>query len=157
MAKHKLTPRQRMFVEAYAGNATKAAKAAGCSDKTAANTGARWMRNAQVVEAIRKREAKATGKFIKTRTELQEFWTEALTDESLRMPDRLKASELLGKSRGEFTSKVEVKGELGILDLVRESMGKKPEEASHAERPETGSPPEVVTPAGAGAGEGSEG
>lgn len=154
--KGKLTPRQRMFVEAYKGNATEAAKAAGYSEKTAKPQGSRLLTNVAVREAIKRREDKAAGKFIKTRTQLQEFWSEALENESLRMPDRLKASELLGKSRGEFTQKVELKGELTLEALVRESMGK---EASHADSPETGSPPGGQPPAGEGAGsdEGSAG
>lgn len=106
--KPKLTPRQRMFVEAYAGNATEAAKAAGYSEKTAATAGSRLYRNVQIRAAIQRREDRKTGRLIKSRTEVQAFWSERMDDDSEKTVDRLRASELLEKSRGGFSEKVEV-------------------------------------------------
>lgn len=128
----KLTPMQKRFVMAYAGNATAAAKAAGCSDRTASNSGSRWMRNAQVVAAIRARETKEARPTIADRAERQAFWSDTMRDTAKRDEVRLKASELLGRSVADFTERHEIKGEFTLLDLVRESMEKPKLEAQNA-------------------------
>lgn len=108
VANGKLTAKQQAFVEAYAGNATTAALAAGYSKKTAAFIGAENLKKPQIQDAIKAREARRLAPTIATRQERQEFWTSVLRSEDEAMKDRLKAAELLGKSEGDFLERVEM-------------------------------------------------
>ena len=83
MANGKLTAKQQAFVEAYAGNATAAALAAGYSEKTARSQGQRLLTNDDIQDAIKAREARRLAPTIATRQERQEFWTSVL-----QLPDR---------------------------------------------------------------------
>ena len=118
----KLTPKQKRFVEAYTGNATEAALKAGYSQKTAAFIGAENLKKHQIIQAIFHREKKAIRPLIATREERQKFWTSAMQDTKQDMRDRLRASELLGKSEGDFLERVEMGGKNGgpiqIADLA---------------------------------------
>lgn len=100
----KLNARQKTFVETYDGNATEAALKAGYSKKTARAMGARLLTKVYIAEAIQGREKRESRKRIATRQRRQEFWTEVMEAEAeeVEMRDRLKASELLGKSEGDF-------------------------------------------------------
>ena len=109
-----LTPRQQAFVDAYAGNATEAAIAAGYSRQTARAQGSRLLTNADIREAIEARRSKSSERLIATREDRQRFWTEVLRDVGSEMRDRLKASELLGKSEADFTEKVEHSGVVAV-------------------------------------------
>lgn len=103
--KSKLTTKQQRFVDAYDGNATQAALAAGYSKKTAAFIGAQNLKKIQIIEAIKKRTKKSDTKRIATREDRQKFWTDTMQDSELDMSTRLRASELLGKSEADFTDK----------------------------------------------------
>lgn len=123
MANGKLTARQQAFVDAYAGNATAAALAAGYSEKTARSQGQRLLTNADIKDAIKVREEKRLAPTIATRKERQEFWTSVLRNEDEAMKDRLKAAELLGKSEGDFLERVEMDMRVSpasILEKIRE-------------------------------------
>lgn len=108
VAKDKLTARQQAFVEAYAGNATAAALAAGYSERSARSQGQRLLTNDDIKDAIKAREAQRLAPTIATRQERQEFWTSVLRSKDEAMKDRLKAAELLGKSEGDFLERVEM-------------------------------------------------
>jgi phage terminase small subunit len=108
MAKKELNAMQQKFVAAYAGNATEAARIAGY--KNPRMTGSRLMTNVDIAEAIKKRQEKEERPLIATRQERQKFWTEVMQDTGGDMKDRLKASELLGKSEADFTERREVTG-----------------------------------------------
>lgn len=97
-----LNPRQRKFAELYDGNATEAAIKAGYSPKTAAYQAARLLKNVNIQAIIQGREKNESKKRIATRQRRQEFWTETMENGGAEMRDRLKASELLGKSEGDF-------------------------------------------------------
>jgi hypothetical protein len=45
---------------------------------------------------------------IASKNERQEFWSSVMLDETERMSDRLKASELLGKAAKDFVEQVEI-------------------------------------------------
>ena len=112
-----LSPKQRRFVAEYLKdcNATQAAIRAGYSKKTAHSAGPRLLGNVGVALEIEKGQAKHLDQAIATRAERQKFWTDVMTgmvDADMR--DRLKASELLGKSEADFTEKVEHKGGMTI-------------------------------------------
>ena len=104
----KLTPKQKKFIEAYAGNATEAAKAAGYSEKTAYSAGQRLLKGVEIQNAIREREEMEARERIATRQQRQEFWTEVMNGDWNDMSDRIRASELLGKSEADFIDKKQV-------------------------------------------------
>jgi phage terminase small subunit len=110
-----LTLKQRKFVEAFKGNATEAARVAGYkgNDVTLAAVGAENLRKPQILEAIRQRNAGEQKKRIATREDRQAFWTGIMRDEAKELRDRLKASELLGKSEADFIERREVSGPKG--------------------------------------------
>ena len=120
-----LTLKQRKFVEAYADNATAAALAAGYSPKTAYSQGQRLLKNVDIITAIKKRETKALKPLIATREERQKFWTQMMVNPDAKDMDKLRASELLGKSEGDFIERreVEVSGRIDVfLPEVREEL-----------------------------------
>lgn len=112
----KLTAKQQAFVDAYAGNGTQAARAAGYtgSDATLAVTASDLLRNPNVASAIQKRQAPKKKGLIASREERQAFWTRVMRSKSFEPRDRLKAAELLGKSEADFTEKVKHEGALPI-------------------------------------------
>lgn len=122
-----LTERRRVFVEAFAangGNGTRAAETAGF--KSPEVESCRLLKDARVLKAIETLREDTTNKAIATREQRQEFWTRVMLGEEgpidpetgkptpHKMADRLKASELLGKSQADFLERVEhsVNGEL---------------------------------------------
>ncbi len=106
MTKQKLTSRQRKFVVLYEGNATRAAIKAGFSKKTARSQGQRLLTNVDIIKALQEREKRETGLLIANRQHRQQLWTKIMLDETIEMRDRLKASELLGRSEGDFTERI---------------------------------------------------
>ena len=121
MAKPKFTTKEQRFIDFYDGNATEAARKAGYKNPRA--SGHENLTKPNILTAIKKREEKRSGKAIATRKERQEFWTKVLLGEDQepvvtgydldgnavvmkvapKMADRLKASELLGRSEADFT------------------------------------------------------
>lgn len=105
-----LTPKQKKFVEAYSGNATEAAITAGYSRNRASEIGYQLLQKTTVSDAIHEREAIESRSRIATRQERQMFWTAIMFDETREVGIRLRASELLAKSEGDFLERVEVAG-----------------------------------------------
>lgn len=120
MAVRGLTTRQRRFIEVYNGNATEAARIAGYEgdDNTLGVTGHELLRNPKIKAEIDKREEANLKSLIATREERQKFWTEVMKAQEQDMKDRLRASELLGKSEADFVEKVEHSGKLTLAELV---------------------------------------
>lgn len=102
-----LTLRREAFVEAYVGNASAAALAAGYSPRTAHVIGHELLKKPEIQEAIRKRTGERLSAIIADREERQAFWTEIMRDRESDPKDRLRASELLGKSEGDFLDRIE--------------------------------------------------
>ena len=125
MAEGKLNARQQAFVEAYAGNATAAALAAGYSERSARSQGQRLLTNDDIQDAIKAREAKRLAPTIASRQERQEFWTSVLRNEDEAMKDRLKAAELLGKSEGDFLERVEMDMTLSPATILEQIRGRR--------------------------------
>lgn len=92
------------------GNATEAARIAGYG--APAQQGSRLLRSANVATAIDAR--RRSDPLIATREERQRFWTEVMKYEDTEghsdMKDRLKASELLGKTQADFIERRELSG-----------------------------------------------
>ena len=107
-----LTDKQLRFVELYNGNATEAAKLAGY--KSPREAGTRCMRDVAICRLIQDRRSQEIKPQIKDRQARQKFWSDAMDDEERDFRDRLKASELLGKSEGDFLDRVENSGEITL-------------------------------------------
>lgn len=110
-----LTERQRRFCEAYAangGNAMGAAKVAGYSKPQ--QQGIVVLESIRVAAALEELRKETTNAAIATREERQSFWTSILrgqtpdgNGELPKFADRLKASELLGRSQADFIERTE--------------------------------------------------
>lgn len=79
-----------------------------------------------ILQAIQERSSKENSSLIATRQRRQEFWTETMEDQGKDMKDRLRASELLGKSEADFVERVEQSGPDGgpienkwIVEIVK--------------------------------------
>lgn len=109
-----LSVKQRRFIEAYDGNATAAAIAAGYSPKTAPFIGAENLKKPKILESIKDRENKRIASTILTREERQAFWSDIIRNEDEKnIMAKLKASELLAKSEGDFLDRHELTGKDG--------------------------------------------
>lgn len=117
-----LTPRQKKFVAAYNGNATEAARAAGYTGDapTLATQGYRLLRNAEVREAIAKREDGALERLTLNVSELQELWTLTALDTTLDPAVRMAAARDLAKSQGAFVHRHEHAIGKSLEDFLRE-------------------------------------
>ena len=73
--------------------------------------GQRLLKNVEVKRVIDEKTAKIKAESIATRKMRQQFWTETMQDKSKSMANRLRASELLGKSECDFTE--------GFLDRTK--------------------------------------
>jgi phage terminase small subunit len=114
MAGNLLTARQRAFAEAYArrGVAERAAIEAGYEKKAARQQGSRLLTNRNVKNYLKELAAATQRDTIATLAELRELWTNIARATVRGKPppwkDRLKATELLGKSIGAFVERLEV-------------------------------------------------
>ena len=111
-----LNARQRGFVLGLvAGKSqTQAYRDAGYASSTPEVNASRLLRNAKVRAAFREL-AKATQRgAIADAVERQTFWTSVMRDRNAEMRDRLKASELLGRSGGDFIERVEAENTIRV-------------------------------------------
>lgn len=93
------TVKQQKFIDAYAGDIKEAAKKAELSYGYAR----RLVTKSNIFEAIRHRQdTEIRPKTIANRQQRQEFWTKVMRDENEDTKDRLRVSELLGKSEADF-------------------------------------------------------
>ena len=115
---HGLTAKQRRFCEAYAsnGNALKSAEIAGYAKPSPQS--AQVLESLSVQQALEKLRLTETKRYIATREERQEFWTRVMmgleqdADGSpVKMRDRLKAAELLGRSGADFLERIQHSGD----------------------------------------------
>lgn len=113
----KLQAKQRKFAEVFSGNGTKAAREAGYrgDDKTLAVTAAELLRNPKVAEIIRTREEREVRPMVMSRQQRQELWSEIARDKKEDTAQRLKASELLGKSEADFVDRLKHEGDVHIV------------------------------------------
>lgn len=103
-----LSLRARHFAEIYDGNGLACALKAGYSQGNAKNRACELLDDERVQAIIRAREKARRDGDIATREERQKFWTAVMRDETREMEDRRKASELLGKSEGDFFERSEM-------------------------------------------------
>lgn len=129
-----LTEHQRKFCEAYSangGNALDAARQAGYKNPQV--RGYLLIANKRVKAALEELRKETTSAAIATREERQSFWTavmrgthkEKVIVEGVeheippKMTDRLKASELLGKSQADFLDRTELTGAVELKEIRR--------------------------------------
>jgi phage terminase small subunit len=109
-----LPPKRRAFVIAYvgesAGNATEAARVAKYAKPHP--EGSRLLRIATVAAAVAAFRVPAETRAYRGIEELRAWWSEMM-GAAIEPKDRIKASELLGKSQGAFVERREVSGPAG--------------------------------------------
>lgn len=154
----KLNSKERLFVEAYTGDPLEAATIAGYqgADNYRRAQGNKLLSQPYIMEAIkaRSRYLTKTKNIIASRDDRMEMWTNIMNNHdpnhketkdsfgapvpegNIPMNMRLKASELLGKSEGDFIERLDVSGTVTISDVIKDSYqieGEKPLEAIEAE------------------------
>jgi len=137
-----LTPKQKLFVEYYTDNGTKAAAEAGYkgSDNALAVSANRLLTSAKIVKALQLKNAgSGIQARIMDRRELQLTWSEIARDkDGAALNDRLKAMDSLAKSQGLFIDRVEVRGaiaNLSMTELVQHIENKAKALGVHVELP----------------------
>lgn len=103
-----MTVKQRRYVDCYDGDIKRSAKEAGISYVYAKELHAKTC-YAYVLGALKKRNEEQSKKTIMSRQQRQEFWSK-MTKEAEKDSDKLKASELLGRSEADFTDKLGIGG-----------------------------------------------
>ena len=120
-----LNHKQQLFMLEYQKclNATKAAKAAGYSPKTAGSIGFELLKKPEIQQALQHGLQERSNSLIAGVSRIQEFWTQTMDDSDADLKHRLRASELLAKSLGMFIeqSKVEVHEVQTLADLMLEA------------------------------------
>ena len=107
-----INEKQKIFCEEYAkhGNGTLAYRKAYPKikkDETAKTAASRLLTNVNVKNYIKNLSNIATDTRIADMKEIKEFWSNMLRNTESKDGDRLKASELLGKTYGAFLDRVE--------------------------------------------------
>lgn len=141
-----LSDRHRLFVEAYNGDPAEAAGIAGYTGAPAylKSKGEELLLQPLILEAIKVRSQNTAKTFrvIASREERQEFWTSIMKNEDpyikerkdpntnaplepepIPISQRLKATELLGKSEADFTENINSKVEHSLSDIIMKSYG----------------------------------
>lgn len=111
-----LSERQLRFVELWTGVATETAALAGYSN--AREAGSRCIRNKEICRLIKEKRAAEIKPEILSRLDRQKFWSDGVKNQGLDYKDRLKASELLGKSEGDFLEKIQHSGEIALPPAI---------------------------------------
>lgn len=119
----KLTVKQQRFADLYDGNGVKAAREAGYKGNniTLAAVARENLAKPHILNIIKKRENKRNEKGIADREGRQKFWTEVMDDKAELTKDRLRSSELLGRSEADFTDNIKQAGEIKVT--VVDSFG----------------------------------
>ena len=122
-AKSQFTIKQQCFIDCYDGDIKKAAKKARISYVY----GRTLYTKSYILEAIKHRQdTEVRPKTIMSRQQRQQFWSEVAKNEDVEWRDRLRASELLGKSEADFTDNLSHKFPKGCgVLLVGEPKGDK--------------------------------
>jgi phage terminase small subunit len=130
MGSCKLTGKQKKFVELYQGNGAEAARLAGYSgnEDVLKSIAAENLTKPYILQEIQNRQTKDLAPIIATRIKRQEFWSKIMDDRSEEMTNRLRASELLGKSECDFLTKIEHSGNIGLEAMSDEDLKKRLQE-----------------------------
>lgn len=105
------SPIQHMFVELFDGSVKRTIEymaRCGCPISYKHGQAIRWY--PKVAAAIRDRQKRTMDPMIADRIERQKFWSDTMRDERLPLADRLRASEMLGKSEVDFSERRIIEG-----------------------------------------------
>lgn len=111
----KLSKKQMLWIDEYikTDDLTTASRNAGYKSSARGLKSIGYQNSVKFKEIIDKRRMelneKITNENIASIEDIQKFWTEVYNDPDSKLADRLKASELLGKSKGAFIERREVK------------------------------------------------
>jgi hypothetical protein len=114
------TAMQERYVKAFNGNHVEACRIAGYKHPESAARHNSRLPHLQAAIRARENNKHQIKKAIATRKERQEFWTKTMKDTQEAVSNRLRASELLGKSEADFTEKIEHSLNPGELDAMIE-------------------------------------
>lgn len=109
----KLTPKQEKWIDEYikCNNLAEASVKAGYTGKNLKAMG--YQNSIKFKEIIDQRRLELSKEIKNTSIaeleDIYKFWTDTFNDDDAKMQDRIKASELLAKSKGAFIEKREVK------------------------------------------------
>ena len=106
-----MTTRQQKFVDFYiaSGNASEAARRAGY--KGASNRiGSRLLTKIDIKAQIEQKNKQASSRRIASARDLKEFFTNVVNDPDAKLSDRIRAGELLAKTKGLFLDRVQISG-----------------------------------------------
>lgn len=114
-----LTLKQKKFIAYYSGNGTDAARKAGYQgdDNVLSSIAYENLRKPEIRAAIKARTDADIEPLVATRINRQKLWSELMYSKYESTKDRLKASELLGRSEADFTDVVKSKVE-GVVKIV---------------------------------------
>ena len=120
----RLTQKQETFCLKYfeLGNIGEAALTAGYSPKTAPYIGSENLKKPQIKNLIDNRETKKSVLRIATREQRQNFWTKMMK-KAEKDSDKLKASELLGRSEADFIDRHEVGATETVEGILKKLTG----------------------------------
>ena len=130
-----MTDRQEKFCVEFVrcGNATEAYKAAGYktkNDRAATSAGNRLLTFVDVQEKIAELREKLEDEKIMDAKERRAVLSEIVRRRDGFVADTIRAVDVLNKMDGMYIQKVEVSGEIGIVDALKEAR----ERLKHAER-----------------------
>ena len=116
-----MNSKQQLFISEYLTdfNATQAAIRAGYSVRSAGSIANELLKKPDIQQALQATITARNNNLIADREERKRFWSRVMFDENENMKHRLKASELLAKSEGDFIQQVkaEIK-EFNLADFV---------------------------------------
>ena len=121
-----LTWKQVMFVAAYKGNASEAAKVAGIAPVTGSN----WLKRDDIREALTMRaELDVLPELVMGRMERQMILSAIGRNPHETTSNRIKAIELLGKMEGDFIDRVEAKVDVDTSHRIAMSLDERARKA----------------------------
>ena len=112
-----LTPRQQKFCDEYLKHpvAKDAAIKAGYSEKYAGQNADKLLKNTNIKIYLNSIRGQINQTNIKSVEQVQEWWSSIMDDKEEATRDRLKASELLVKSKGGFVDRVDIEGTAKVV------------------------------------------
>jgi hypothetical protein len=102
-----------LFIKYYCGGISVTVNAMAADGITLSRSQAtRYMKSPYVIDAIKDKTELTVEQSagIATKARRQIFWTDVMLNEKVKMNERLKASELLGRCQMDFTERVKVEG-----------------------------------------------
>jgi phage terminase small subunit len=115
-----MTKKERAFIAEYVKdfNATRAAKAAGYSERSASLIGYENINKPHIKAEIDRIYSERIGNTERIIQDNLDLWRSIMADPEAKETDKIKASELIGKYAGMFTERIEHSGDVQIIDDV---------------------------------------